>query len=186
MSLSAVTTALAEYVADVLVNECDRPIPGRILRYWGIEGVPQDWACDDNGVLSVAVDRGFASKEFPIDSATRPEPCAGMPAYVVAIRYDICWKVVKASKTGLELYDEQHDADSAMLMDIADSIMRALLRLQCKGIENDNLKAKAVVETLRQTNDLALRFREVVPSKTGSSARLTWRVYCGPSNEAPS
>lgn len=168
-------TAVAEYVGDTLVNVCDRPAPDRVLRYFGTTGLPQDVQCSPDGVLSVAWDRGWGTKNFPAEDSQRGAICPGFPTYLLAIRYDVCWKAPTITKAGVViLEDAQWDADAAMLADVADCVARALLRLGCPPAATPF--AEAVLAECR-LNSWA--YRDVVPSLGGGAARLTWRAFAG-------
>lgn len=177
MSLSALLTAVVEYVGDELVNTCDRPAPGRVLRYFGTAGLPQDLGCDSDGVLSISFDRGYPSEAFPADSSSRPPSCTAFPVYVVAIRYDVCWTEPEIDPDGITLIDDTWDADAAMLSDVADCIARALIHLTCGTATSE--KAQAVVDAARGC-DKGLAYKEVVPSVGGGAARIVWRMFLGP------
>lgn len=189
MSLDAIMTALAEYVQQVLVDECDRPAPDRVLRYFG-HGVPQD-CCTEAGVLSVAWDRGFPSESFPTDAAGRQKECSASPTYALSIFYDTCWKAPEVDVSGVGLIDSTWDADAAMLARTADCVARWLLRFSCGKVNEDTTtedvveKADALAATLSAGCSESFAFREVVPiGPGGSCARLIWRVYAGPRSEA--
>lgn len=182
-------TALAEYVGQVLVDECERPAPDRVLRYFG-GGVPQD-CCTEKGVLSVAWDRGFPSETFPTDASGRARGCASRPIFVLSIYYDVCWNAPEANASGIDLLDSEWDGDAAMLADVAECVARWLIRAECGKVTDQNTtddvvtKYAALVSAIHEGCEDSFRFREVVPvGPGGSCARLVWRVYAGPRSEA--
>ena len=178
MSLSAVLTTLIEYVEDVIVNDCGQPPLVRRLRYFGSGGLPQDGKCID-GVLSVAFDRGWAAKTFPRDASGEADPCPGLPTYDLALRYDRCWIEPEIDEVGITLLDSTWDTDSANLSDVADCVARALIAVQCGNASGE--LAQALLATVRKNT---FRYREVVPTRGTSTARLTWRIYAGPAQSA--
>lgn len=180
MSFSGLLTALTEYVGDVLVNDCGRPAPAKVTRYFGTQGLPQD-CCDARGVLSTSWDEGWASEKFPQKTVLSGSGCTGMPVYTVAIRYDVCWTPPSKVGGGLYLPMDTWDTDAAMLADTADCVARALIRLACGGAEG--AFADAVRAAARGN---AVAYVNVVPNAhPGSCARLTWHLYCGPLEETP-
>lgn len=181
MSLPGLMSALVEYVGDVLVNECDRQVPERVLRYFGRAGLPQD-CCTERGVLSVTWDRGWGSQEFPADAVQRTgNPCPGYPVYELVIRYDTCWNVPKKASSGVTLLDDEWDEDAAELAATADCVARALLRLPCA---EQGALGQAVLAQLADPERIKLR-EVATGGPLGGCARLVWRVYAAPSAPAP-
>lgn len=180
MSLSALLTTVAEYVGQVLVDDCDRPAPDRVLRYFGTDGLPSS-CCTENGVLSVAWE--------PSSRGRSDEPCPPPPSYLLAIYYDVCWKLPDASAVaGIEIVDDDWDATAAMLADVADCVARGLNRLKCDN-PPVGTKAQAVLAELRGGPGAAQSswsYAGVTPKILGSCARLVWRVYCDPRSAAVS
>ena len=176
MSFSGLLTALAEYVGDVLVNDCGRPIPDRVLRYHGV--IPDD-CCTDAGTLAVSWVIGTASSTFGTGLAAAPaDPCVSMPTYTVAIRYRVCWPLPEAEGP---LLDPQWDETAAMLADTADCVTRALAALACEarspGDADPLMEAVWAMLSRRQW----LRLVDVSASvPLGGCAGVVWRLLVAP------
>jgi len=170
-------TALAEYVGDVLVNDCGQPVPDRVLRYHGT--LPDD-CCTEPGVLAVSWSEGRAATEFPTSAASmKNDPCASIPIYTITIRYRVCWPVPDVDESGVQLLDAEWDATAAMLADVADCVARGLLLLKCGAptAPVDPLVAAVLDQVARGW----LRFVDVSPSvPAGGCAGVLWRLYAAP------
>lgn len=137
--LSGALTAYAEYIADVITNECGRPVPARLLRYHG-HAVPEDLGCD-TGVLSV-----WWNQLRPQGSAD----CATPLETTLYARYVTCWKILDITREGKTILDDaKQDGDAAVLADVADCVSRALIRLDCAPAADDS-------ETMRSLRAFAL------------------------------
>lgn len=176
MSLSELETALAEYVGDVLVNDCHRPEPDRILRYHGARGLPDD-CCSKNGTLSISWERGYPSLTFPASAGTNASSCTGFRVYVLKVRYVVCWPGldVNAIDGQPRLPDDEWDGEAAMLADVADCVAAALMRLSC----DPDVADPFVVAVLEQVGARSMiRFAEVTPTgPLGLCAGVLWTVY---------
>lgn len=170
--LSTLVTHLIEYVQAVIVDECRLPVD-HVLRYWGEHGIPQDCGCD---VLTCGADLGYASSQFPLRTAIRGDTSMGQPVWTLTLRYDSCWKAAKVTKTGLIPTWDKWDADSAVLLDCAQTVVRSLIRLSSPA------KAPSAewAAVMGNATCNGLRFIECVPSGPGGGrARITWRLYAG-------
>lgn len=176
MSLSAVLTALAEFVGTEWAAATGAPAD-RSLRYIGTDGMPQD-CCTENGVLSVTFDRGYPSDTFPSEAASSKHPCPGLPVYVLVARMDVCWPKPGVGPQGVEVNDVNdtaYDTKAAALSDAADQVFRALLTVNCGATPSE--AGAALLATVRNN---AFSAREVSAKITGDCVRITWRVYAGP------
>lgn len=172
VSLSLLETAVAEYVGGVLVDECGRPEPDRILRYHG--RIPAD-CCTDNGYL--AINWESVRPKDP-GGQVRGNPC--LPTATLAIRYVTCWPEPELEEIGTDARDDEWDAQSAMYADVADCVARALCRVGCAQRAPDEL-----TDVLARCQDFA--FLECVPIPPEPSglgggagcAGVLWRVRAG-------
>ena len=181
MGLSAFATALLNYVGDVIVNTSGRPVPDRVLRYWGSRGLPDD-CCTANGVLSATMHDGWSTREFPANVAMRPLPdCPQRPLWAVNVRYIVCWsEPTDWTPAGPPTLDDgTWDADAAMLMDVSDDVARALLRLGCAGISEEPPERLELARTLMgwvwPYGHLRLRSTEP-QGPAGMCAGIVWQV----------
>lgn len=176
MSLSGLMTAMAEYVGDVLVNDCGRPVPDRMLRYHGT--IPDD-CCSEAGTLAVSWADGRAASEFPSSSANlKNDPCLSLPIYTLTVRYRVCWPVPDVDEGGVQLLDAEWDETAAMLADTADCVARELAALSCAGAARNDPFVAAI---LAQVSRGWLRYVDVAPSvPTGGCAGVLWRLYAAP------
>jgi len=176
MSLSMLMTTLAEYVGDVLVNDCGAPAPDRVLRYHG--AIPAD-CCTENGTLAVSWNDGFGSQDFPNNGANaKAAPCSAIPLYSLSIRYRVCWPVPEANANGVELIDPQWDGVAAQLADVADCVSRALLSLACTTPAPLDSFQRAVLANVSRG---WLRFVDVAPIlPLGGCAGVLWRMSAAP------
>lgn len=162
MSLSLLLTALNEYVGDVIVNDCGRPPPSRQFSYHG--RLPHD-CCTADGFLVTNWESGR------IDGGD--QPCAGLPSYVVNVRYVVCWNEPEVGSGGVAVTDAQDagwNDDALMLADVADCVARSLIALTC---DTDPL-ATAVVALSRKQ---ALRYTGVSPIvPLGGCAGVQWQL----------
>lgn len=157
--------AVAEYVSDSIVNDCDRPVPDRVLRYHG--PIPHD-CCTENGFLAVSWERVVPSDE-------RNTPCPGPPKTTIAMRYVVCWPIPDVGTGGVRLIDDSWDQRAAMLADVQDCVTRALIRLSCANT-GDALWTEVLSETVCN----AFRFTEAVPIPPGGGcAGVLWRASVG-------
>lgn len=169
MSFSTVLVALAEYAGDVLVNDCGRPVPARVLAYHG--RMPDD-CCPANGTLGVYWTDGRVSPG-------RDLPCGGPPEFTIGIRYTTCWSEPEVDEGGVvidQAQDEQWNSDALMLADVADCMTRALTRLLCDTTPPplDDPFATAV---LAELVNRSARFQDVTPIlPSGGCAGVLWRL----------
>lgn len=178
MSLSMLMTAIAEYVGDVLVNDCRVPVPDRVLRYHG--PIPAD-CCTENGVLAVSWNDGYATQEFPANAANaKAAPCSAVPLYSLSIRYRTCWPVPDVDTNGVQLIDPEWDTAAALLADVADCVARALVALSCdqqQGVVLDPFVRAVHEQVVRGW----LRFTDVSPIlPLGGCAGVLWRMTAAP------
>lgn len=173
MSLSAVLTAVAEYVSAAVVD-ADRPEPDRVLRYHG--ELPHH-CCTENGLVAVNWTTESPYKTFPLASGGNSnDPCPGRPMVTIQAKYVVCWPALQVSSTGIVLADDDWDTRSAMLADVADSVTRALLHLSCEPDLGDSLVAAVLDATGRDR----CRFVDAVPiTPQGLCAGVRWRLYAG-------
>jgi len=169
MSLSDLESAIIEFIGDVLVNDCARPEPTKVMRY---HGTMPDACCTDDGVLSISWEQGFPSKIFPQRSTDK---CVGAPVYTFNIRYVTCWAgLTDVSPEAVVMPDDQWDADAAMLADVADCVARQLLKLACDPISPDPFTA-AILEQVMANQ---FQWIDTTPVRPGGlCAGVTWRVY---------
>jgi hypothetical protein len=162
VSLSALLTAVNEYVADALVNDCGVAAPTRQLSYHG--RIPFDQCCPD----------GFLSTSWSDGNANGQQPCAGMPTYNIEVRYVVCWSVPEGDAGGIVLTPEQDatwNNDALMLADVADCVGRSLVRLTCDRQSTDPLD----MGVLTQAGQLSyLGVSPIVP--LGGCAGVLWRL----------
>lgn len=170
MSLSVLETAVNEYIGQILVDECARPEPDRVLRY---HGEPPNLCCSQDGMLATWWENLYTSASFP-NNTTTATPCQGPVTTVIATKYVVCWpKLNVSSQGGITLPDAEHDATAAMLADVGECVMRALLALTCDPERSDPF----VAAVLAQTGKL-LRFADCVPlAPRGLCAGVKWRLY---------
>lgn len=165
MSFSALLTAVNEYVADTLVNDCGRPEPDRQLSYHG--RLPHD-CCTADGFLVTSWSAGRPQN--------RDQPCQGPPMFTVDIRYVICWDVPEVGNTGVNITDAQDSTwnnDALMLADVADCVARALARLACTdGGEQDDVEAAVLAELTGRPRYTGVS--PIVP--LGGCAGLQWQL----------
>lgn len=187
MSLPGAMTAYAEFVAQVLVSECGRNPPTRVLRYFGERGLPQD-CCTTDGVLSVTTWNGWATETFPNDAGGRAsESCSSRPVYPLRADLDVCWRQPKVSSSGIEILDDAWDADAAELAATLDCVARAIMCPDKCAAEASRDKWAAYLEELVNGRDTTTAFvsaRVVGPS--GGCVRLSWLVYASPAREVVS
>lgn len=178
MSLSGLMTALVEFVGDVLVNDCGRPVPDRVLRYHGV--IPDD-CCTDAGLLAVNWTGGFPSTRFPTSAASDNDLCVAPGVYGIAIRYRTCWPVPDADEAGVKLADAEWDETSAMLADVADCVGRELTDLTCflkQGRTADPF-IDAVADSIAPRG--WLRYAGVAPTiPLGGCTGVTWTLSAAP------
>jgi hypothetical protein len=162
VSLSLLLTALNEYVGDVIANDCGRPPPSRQLSYHG--RLPHD-CCTDAGFLVTNWESG---KPDPA-----AQPCAGLPSYVINVRYVVCWSMPEVGTSGVEITDAQDTTwnnDALMLADVADCVARALIGLTC----TDDPFASMVIALSRKQG---LRYTGVSPIvPLGGCAGVQWQL----------
>lgn len=170
MSLSALLTAVVEYVGDSIVNDCGRPIPTKVMRY---HGTMPDACCTDDGVLSISWSSGFPSATFPSRST---DPCNGPPVYTIEVRYVTCWAGIDPTATGsVILPDDQWDADAAILADVADCVARALTRLSCGSPDLGDPFVAAIYEQAARGK---VQWSETTIVRPGGlCAGITWKLY---------
>ena len=177
MSLSELETAIANYVGDVLVNECGVAEPERILRYHGT--LPHD-CCTDDGFLVVSWERGYTTTSFPSASSGGKSPCPGRQVYTINVRYVVCWPAPEADSNGVQIIDNTWDGKASILADVADCIARALSRLEC----NPNRDDPFVEAVIAQTGTM-VRYIETVPiTPLGACAGVQWKLYASPRSAA--
>lgn len=168
MSFSALLTALNEYVADALVNDCGRPEPTRQLSYHG--RMPND-CCTADGFLVTSWE---SAKVFPPDSQ-----CVGIPQFTINIRYVVCWDIPEVGDHGVDITDEQDatwNNDALMLADVADCVMRRLQQLTCS--ERSTVPPDPIAEAvLAQIRPQSLRLAGVSPIvPLGGCAGVQWQL----------
>lgn len=169
MSLSGMLTALVEYTADVIVNDCGRPVPTKVMRY---HGTMPDACCTDDGVLSISWSNGYPSKDFP---SRATDPCTGPPVYSIEVRYVTCWAGIDPSPEGVILPDDRWDTDAAILADLADCVNRGYLRLSCGNPDMDDPFIAAVfAQTLRNH---VRWYDTTIVRPSGLCAGITWKLY---------
>lgn len=153
-------TALAEFVGDVLVNDCGRPVPDRVLRYHGT--LPND-CCTDNGVLAVSWNT----------ITPQGTECSAFPQAEVRLRYVVCWPVAEVDERGVTVDDATWDQRAAMLADVADCVTRGLLGLSCS--DDDPLAQAVAAATVGRIRFLAAE--PITPQ--GGCAGVQWRLTAG-------
>jgi hypothetical protein len=159
MSLAAVETALAEFVGDVLVNDCGRPVPDRVLRYHGT--LPHD-CCTEDGFLVVSWN--------VLTPQGGTDQCAGWPQAELRVRYVVCWPTVDVSPSGVEIDDAGWDEQAAMLADVAHCVTVALMSVTC----DDDPFATTLMAT---TVNRQLRLVATEPiTPQGGCAGVQWRL----------
>jgi hypothetical protein len=174
VSLGMLMTGIVEYVGDVIVNDCGRPVPDRMLRYHGT--IPSD-CCPANGLLAVNWGDGRASESFGSSSGTQQnDPCAARPVYQIQLRYKTCWPVPDADQSGVVLIDPEWDETAAMLADVADCVTRALIALTCGAVSD------AFTRAVRdQTAGRWLRYAATTPIlPLGGCAGVLWTLTAAP------
>lgn len=172
MSLADVTSETVAFVADVLVNDCGRPEPDRMLTYHGV--LPHD-CCTEDGLLVASWSSLVLTTAFP-SSGGPAAPCAGTLAATIAVRYVVCWKVPEVSESGVVLEDTYWNATAMMLADVADCVTRAFARLQCAPPEPESPGALLIAATGRDR----LRFVEASPiAVSGGCAGVQFRLNAG-------
>lgn len=169
--LSEAMTALAEFVADRIINRCGMPLPQgfRILRYHG-GPPPEDLDCG-GGYLAVWWEGpAFA----PTDQAGPRAQCPGPLTVVLGVKYVQCWQPADVDEDGITLHDTTWDADAAVLADLAQCITNHLLVFSCDDM--DGLFSDEAYQEVARTL-LRLRFLGVTPAAPqGAAASITWRV----------
>lgn len=171
MSLATLMTALVEYAADVIQNDCDRPAPDRVLRYHN--DLPH-FCCTDNGVVSISWANLYGSQSFPANN--QGDPCGAMLVTTIALKYLWCYPVVDrrswATDENFALFDER----AAVLADVAECVTRGLLTLSCDPDLGDPYVA-AVVAAAGQKR---VRLIEAAPlAVLGGCTGVRWRLYAG-------
>lgn len=170
---------MLDYVADVIVNDCTRPNPAYIFRYHGRKLPEVSMTIPPDGILSIAWDQEYSSNQFPATAALRPDVIVTIPVSVLVVRYVVCWAQPKAKGDGnlnfTEALRDTWDADSAMLADVADVVMRALTRLNCDdGIKDDEQSTGSLIDA----GCHKFRFKEANPiGPEGGQAGVEWRSY---------
>jgi hypothetical protein len=165
VALSDVLTGVAEYIGDVLVNDCGMPAPGRVLRYHG-HAVPDEVQCDETGILSVWWEPFLEPRV-----ATGSTPCLGYPVVTIAARWVRCWQPPEVDQDGVTLVDPTWDADAAELADAAECVARGLMALDCAPDRDDPFVA-ALLEVGRR-----YRFTGASPAGVGGGvAGVVWRL----------
>lgn len=187
MSLPGLLTAYAEYIADVLVNECGRPVPDRLLRYH--TRAPDD-LCSDAGSLAVWWDAGVPTNNFPQSAAgAAGPPCGVMPMYTLTARYVVCWPAPEDTgdpEQPVELLDTEWDATAAMLAGVADCVTRFLIRLGCTTSRNEPWSTPAGRALVAQCARQSFRFTSASPTIPGGTcAGVEWTCYAAPKAPAP-
>lgn len=162
MALADALTAFGEYIGDVLVNECGREVPDRVLRYQG-HAVPDDVECAPNGTLSVWW-------EPPMRAKT---PCSGPLLVTLGARWVVCWKMPNYTANTVELFDTEWDATAAVIADTAECVARALMRLPCADTPG-SAKAAALLSHVVATNLSVAQVRPVGP--LGGVAGAVWMI----------
>lgn len=175
--LALALTRYAELVAELLINECDQPVPDRVLRYYG-HGIPDDQGCGDNGILSVWWDG-------PGTTAGGQNPCPGAFTATLAARWMRCWKPVEYTNSKTILFDDVWDADSGQLSDAAECVARGLMRLTCIPIRESEFdgKLKALADLVAKPTAGFVDARPIGPG--GLVAGVEWRVSLGLRAEPP-
>lgn len=182
MSLSTLMTALIEYVGDVIVNDCGRPIPDRLLSYQGV--IPDD-CCSESGLLAASWADGRPVVKFPAQLASsEPDVCAAAPVYTISIRYRVCWPVPELNDDGIEVnpvQDAKYNEVASMLADVADCVARELISLSCvAGGSTPDPFAQAVLDNVSPRK--WLRYVDAQAERAlGGCTGVTWRVYAAPS-----
>lgn len=174
MSLSALLNAVVEYAGDVLVNDCGRPEPDRMLRYHG--NLPHD-CCSDAGFLAIHWTDGRLNDP--------KNPCAGRPAVTLILRYVICWPepdLVEGLPVITDAYDTQVNTKAGMLADVEDCMARALVRLGCeRPAPNDPNVDAYVAAVWRNVAGTSLAFSSASPIlPSGKCAGVEWRLSVAP------
>lgn len=175
MSLAALETAVVEYVADVLVNGCGRPIPDQLTLYHG--GALPHACCTDNGQLSVDWAQEYPSTAFP--ALNTNDPCSGYLVTELWLRYVVCWPVAKTDPAGAPIFNEAFFTDcnaaAVMLANVADCVARALSVLECDPTALAGLALAARNAAGRRT-----RYMGAQPIRPqGGCAGVQWRLYSG-------
>lgn len=166
--LAAILTAYAEYVGDVLVNTCDAPAPGRVLRYHG-HAPPEDLDCDADGYLAVWWEGPALAPRV------QGTPCPGPLPVTLAAKWVRCWKIAQADETGITLFDATWDADAATFADAAECVSRALARLAC--LDADEVEDDSYLGVLLSLLGPRPSFLGVTPTGAGGGAAgLVWRL----------
>jgi len=176
MGVSALTTAIVEYVADQLNANRDRELD-RVLRYHGAQGLPED-CVSENGTLSINVVNEYLTDAFPVQAGARSGVGASRPAIEVHVRFFMCWPQTKIDGKLVEVDDDEWDARSADLQEVADIGTRALLRvMEPKG---------DVAAILAETGCRKFRFVDCRPTgPRGFAAGWVWRCYAAVSTPTP-
>lgn len=159
MSLAALETALVEFIGDVLVNDCGRPVPDRVLRYHGT--LPHD-CCSDSGFLVVSWN--------VISPQGGGDQCAGWPQAELRVRYVTCWPTVEVDGGSIQLDDENWDENAAMLADVAHCVSLALMAITC----SDDPLAEAVVAATVNRQVRLVATEPITPQ--GGCAGVQWRL----------
>lgn len=168
MSLSAVETALVDYVGDVIVNECGRPVPEHVLRYHG--ELPH-YCCTEDGVLAIDWTLETFVSTFP--TTPQRDPCAGLPVATLSIKYFVCWPAITFVDGHVVMDTDTWDSEAAMLADVADCVARALMRLRCDPTNTDPFVQAVLAESGRQ-----VQFIDAAPMPVrGLCAGVRWRMY---------
>ena len=175
MSLAELETALVEFVGDALVNDCNRPVPDRVLRYHGT--LPND-CCTDNGTLAISWSRLFLSSRFPSAATAPDDVCGGNMVAEVRLRYVVCWPVPEIDENGVVIIDDEWDTRAAMLADVADCVSRQLVGLSCEPLVGDPYVDGVLAATVASGKWLRLVDVEPLPPQ-GGCAGVQWRLYCG-------
>lgn len=171
MTLAALLTAYAEIIGDAIVNDYDWPESGvheidRVLRYHG-HAPPEDMECGE--VLAVWWE--------PPSLTVETTNCAGPLTVTLAAKYLTCWKIakVKAGPGGSQIqqWDDSWDATAGTLADVAETVARRLVRLQCheRGDPIDEFGEAMLALIVRP------RFVGATPTgAAGGAAGVIWRM----------
>lgn len=173
MSLATLETALVEYVADVLVNDCGRPVPDHVLRYH--DELPH-YCCTDNGVLAINWTIETMVGTFP--NGAQRDPCAGMPQATLNIKYVVCWPALEMIDGAVVMNVEEWDERAAMLADVADCVSRALVALRC-GAQHEPVDE--YVQAVLDESGRRVLFVDATPMPIrGLCTGVRWRLYAQP------
>lgn len=179
MSLSALATAVVDYVADVIVNDCAQPSPRWIMRYHGKRLPEIAMVIPPEGILFVSEEQEYTTAQFPVPAAMRPDVIVSEPVTLLTIRYVVCWPQPKMKGDGNLIFTQElrddWDTISATLMDVGDVVQRALMNLNCKReVPDDEADLAALIE--RSCH--GVRFRETTPiDPQGALAGVMWQSY---------